>query len=115
MKTEVIASFIFGIAAGLYGADVVAQSYPNRPLRFVIPFPPGGGADNLARIVGQTARLTRSLARALAPELSATLGQPVIVELHPGANGATGARLVAKSNMEDGFFLRAEPDNIEPF
>lgn len=74
--------------------------FSQRPIRLVLGFSPGSASD--------------SLARALAPELSATLGQPVMVELHPGVNGATGAQRVAKSNVGDGFFLRAEPDNIEP-
>ena len=68
----------------------VAQHYPNRAIRLVVPFAPGGSTDTLARIVGQ--RLTGSL------------GQPVIVDNRPAAGGTTGSDLVAKANP-DGYTL----------
>lgn len=90
MKAAVIASFICGIAAGLCSADVVAQSYPNRPLRFVIPFPPGGGADNLARIVGQAA--------------GDKVGQQIVIDNRAGAGGNIAAEVAAKA-APDGYTL----------
>jgi tripartite-type tricarboxylate transporter receptor subunit TctC len=60
-----------------------AQSWPDRPIRLVVPFPPGGVADLLAR--------------SLAPHLQALLGQPIVVENRAGAGGNVGADAVAKS------------------
>jgi tripartite-type tricarboxylate transporter receptor subunit TctC len=55
-----------------------AQSFPSRPLRWIVGFPPGGGADTVTRIVGQW--------------LSERLGQQVIIENRPGASTATARR-----------------------
>ena len=63
-----------------------AQAYPSRPIRIVVPYPAGGPTDALARIVAQ--------------ELQASLGQTVIVENKPGASGALGTREVAKAEPD---------------
>jgi tripartite-type tricarboxylate transporter receptor subunit TctC len=67
-----------------------AQDFPARPVRIVVPFPPGGGADALARL--------------LAPRLTDRWKQPVIVENKPGASGHIGADAVAQS-APDGYTL----------
>lgn len=67
-----------------------AQSYPNRPLRFVSPYPPGGAVDILARFLGQ--------------HLHDSLGQPVIVENRAGGSGIVGTAAVAKA-APDGYTL----------
>ncbi len=67
-----------------------AQTYPNRPVRLIVPFPPGGSVDIIARIV--------------APPLSKLLGQTVLVDNHPGAGGNIGADIAAKSPA-DGYTL----------
>lgn len=64
--------------------------YPDKPVRLVVPFPPGGGADNLAR--------------AIMPKVSLALGKPIIIDNKPGAGGNVGAELVAGS-APDGYTL----------
>ena len=66
------------------------EAYPSRPIRLIVSFTPGGGADLTARTVGQG--------------MSETLRQPVVVENRPGANGLVGAAAVAKS-PPDGYTL----------
>ena len=64
-----------------------AQGYPSKPIRFVVPYPPGGPLDTIARLLGQ--------------KVSEGVKQPVIVENKPGAGGNIGADFVAKS-LADG-------------
>jgi tripartite-type tricarboxylate transporter receptor subunit TctC len=71
-------------------AAVHAQAYPTRPVRFIVGFPPGGGADMIAR--------------QLSPRLSQELGQSFVVDNHPGANGRIGADMTAKA-APDGYTL----------
>lgn len=77
-------------SATLAVAPARAQSYPAKPIRIVVPFPPGGTSDILARLIG--------------PKLTEKWGQSVVVESRPGAAGAIGHEVVAKS-PPDGYTL----------
>lgn len=87
-------SLAAALAAGiglLFGASAaLAQSYPARPVRFIVPFPPGGSADVLART--------------LAPRIAEGLGQTVVVENRPGAGTAIGAKATADA-PPDGYTI----------
>ena len=76
---------------------VHAQSYPARPVRIIVPFPPGGANDILARILGQ--------------KLGDTLGQNFIVDNRAGASGIIGTELVAKA-VPDGYTVLMTPNTI---
>src|SRR6516225_3008961 len=76
--------------------EVDAGVYPNRPIHIVVPFPAGGPTDILSRIV--------------AKEMTASWGQPVMIENRPGADTAIGAEVVAKADP-DGYTLLAAMDS----
>jgi len=81
---------ITAVALAFAVTGVCAQTYPNKPIRIVVPYAAGGTSDILARQIG--------------PKLTDAWGQPVIVENKPGANGNVGADFVAKS-APDGYTL----------
>jgi tripartite-type tricarboxylate transporter receptor subunit TctC len=87
--TSLAVGLLFGIAA-LAQSPKPDSAYPSRPIRLIVSFTPGGGADLTARTVAQ--------------KMSETLGQPVVVENRPGANGLVGADAVAKA-APDGYTL----------
>lgn len=89
MRSGLIAALWLAMVA-ISTAVAHAAAFPDRPIRLIVPFPPGGGADIIARLVGQ--------------RLSATLGQAVVVDNRPGANGNIGSDVVAKS-APDGYTL----------
>ena len=79
-----------GVAALLACGIACAQNYPSKPIRFILPFPPGGGTDTLARIVGQ--------------KLGENLGQTIVLDNRPGAGANIGAEIGAHS-VADGYTL----------
>ena len=84
---RVIAVLLGGIMLGCAGG-AIAQGWPNKPIRYIVPFAPGGTTDILARLVS--------------PKLGEALGQSVVVENRPGAAGILGAEMLAKS-APDGY------------
>jgi tripartite-type tricarboxylate transporter receptor subunit TctC len=89
---RVFLSAIMAGVLGLSGANPAdAQSFPDRLIKIVVPYPPGGPADVAARLVAQP--------------LSSKLGQSVIIENQPGAGGRTGAKAVAQASP-DGYTLQ---------
>src|SRR6185369_11957078 len=77
-----------------FTAGALAQSWPAKPVRFIVPYPPGGTSDILARTIGQ--------------KLGDALGQTIVVENKPGANGNVGAEFVAKAAPDGYTFLLAD-------
>src|SRR5215468_12372367 len=93
MRTLLAAALVAGCAlAGAAPAD--AQTYPSRPIKVVVPFPPGGPTDGLARIISD--------------RLSAVLGQPIVVENRGGAGGGIGGKFVAEAEG-DGYTILMSP------
>ncbi len=72
-------------------SNALAQSWPNKPMRLIVPYPPGGPTDLVGRLYAQ--------------KLTEILGQPVVAENKPGANGNIAAQLVAKAPADGGTFI----------
>jgi tripartite-type tricarboxylate transporter receptor subunit TctC len=84
---------LFYVVLGLMSIEVGAQpldAYPSKPLRFILPFPPGGGTDILGRLIAE--------------RLAAALGQPVVIENRGGAGGNVGTEAAARS-APDGYTI----------
>ena len=93
MKVLLAAALCAGWA--LHGAAPAnAQAYPTRPIKVVVPFPPGGPTDGMARIISE--------------RLGAVLGQPIVVENRGGAGGGVGGKFVAESDP-DGYTVLMTP------
>jgi tripartite-type tricarboxylate transporter receptor subunit TctC len=93
---------LLAIAAFVFACGALAQQYPNKPIHLINPWTPAGPAELLTRIVGA--------------KLQESMGQPVIIENKPGANGTIGATFVAKS-APDGYtilFSHVGPMAISP-
>jgi tripartite-type tricarboxylate transporter receptor subunit TctC len=90
MRAIFVIAIVVGLAA--HSVAVKAQSYPNRPLRIIVPFPPGGGVDINNRI--------------LTSRLNEVLGQQIVIDNRAGAGGNVGAGLAAKATP-DGYTLFA--------
>jgi tripartite-type tricarboxylate transporter receptor subunit TctC len=87
---RLIHRFVLASLFSLWATVSLAQPWPAKPIKVVVNFPPGGAADQIARVIGQP--------------LSEALGQPVVIENRAGANGNLGGEAVAKS-APDGYTL----------
>ena len=85
LRVWVLAAFALGFAAA-----ALAQSYPSRPVKVIVPFPPGDAADILSRLIG--------------PKMAERMGQPVVVENRAGASGQIGLE-VLKNAAADGYTI----------
>ena len=90
MKSAAYAASLVCLTCAVASPFAAAQAYPNRAIRFVLPFPPGGGTDTMGRAIGTP--------------LGEALGQQVIVDNRGGAGGNIGAEIAAKS-PPDGYTL----------
>jgi len=79
------------VLAAFAALPAAAQSWPTKPVKFIVPFPPGGSVDPLARLLGA--------------KLSESLGQQFVVENRPGASGSLGATVAARSPADGYTFL----------
>jgi tripartite-type tricarboxylate transporter receptor subunit TctC len=94
MRRRDFIRLVGGAAIILPAATAAAQSYPTRTIRLIVPFPPGGGTDIVARVLGQ--------------KLHQSLGQPVVIDNRGGAGGTLGTGLAAKA-APDGYTLVLVP------
>ena len=103
MKTKILSVCVFSFTVALWPAPLVAQDYPNKPVRIVVTFPPGGSSDVTAR--------------ALSVPLQKNLGQAVVVDNKPGAGGTIAATEVFRA-APDGYNLlmsNTTPISLAPF
>src|SRR5512135_1831865 len=96
---------LLGLVAALAAPWTCAQTpmQASKPIRIVVPFPPGGVSDALGRLIGE--------------KMTALLGPPVIVENHGGASGNIGAELVARAEPDGHTLLMTPPHvlTVNPF
>ena len=97
MKGLCSVALLFAFAITSPHSTIAAESWPNRPIHFIVPFPPGGSTDVAARVVGDY--------------LSRTIGQQVVVENKSGANGNIGIEYAAKSTP-DGYTILIATDAV---
>lgn len=89
IRTTLWIAAVMFLAAHAYSAEDGAK-YPSKAIRFIVPFPPGGGNDTIARLIGQ--------------QITTTMGQQIMVDNRPGAAGALGAQIAATAPA-DGYTI----------
>jgi tripartite-type tricarboxylate transporter receptor subunit TctC len=95
-KRQALLFLLIAATAILPAAACAADAFPNRPIRLVVPYPPGGGTDIVARVLGE--------------KLGASLGQPIVVDNRGGAGGVLGTEIAAKA-APDGYTLLLVPSS----
>src|SRR4029077_1695149 len=78
-----MAAILLAFALAVSATAARADDYPSRPITLIVPYPPGGGVDTIARV--------------MAPKLSPALGQQIVIENRPGAGAVIGTRAAAKA------------------
>jgi tripartite-type tricarboxylate transporter receptor subunit TctC len=86
------------LTAALIAASATGQTFPSKPIRFIVPFPPGGGTDLRAR--------------AMATRLREALGQPVVIDNRGGAGGVLGTELAARAAPDGHTLLLSSPGSL---
>lgn len=90
LRKRMVRLLIAALAASAAITETCAQAYPGKPIRMIVAVPPGGPADTLARLVG--------------PRLGEALGQTVVIDNRPGANGNIAYEMAARA-VPDGYTL----------
>ncbi|HEY8606240.1 MAG TPA: tripartite tricarboxylate transporter substrate binding protein [Noviherbaspirillum sp.] len=90
MRTSTSTRLILGLVLAAASAVAQAQAWPSKPVKWIVPYPPGGGSDTIARAIGQ--------------QLSSQVGQPVVIENRPGAGTIIGAEAASRS-APDGYTI----------
>jgi len=101
MDNELVKRLVAVLCALFLAGSCLAQDYPNKPVRFIVPYAPGGSSDILARTLGQ--------------KLAESMGQPFVIDNRPGAGSMVGTEVLAKSPA-DGYsiILSDMPHSINP-
>ena len=90
---QAIIALTLAAAAGIAAAQSNIANYPNKPIRIIVPYPPGGATDVMARVIGQ--------------KLAESWGQPVVIENKAGASGSVGSEIVARAQPDGHTLLMA--------
>src|SRR5438552_3228700 len=98
MNNETRAACAIAIVCAILTFTAHAQSYPTRPIRFIVPFPPGGSTDTYSRIIGG--------------KLGEALGQPVVFDNRAGAAGSVGAEIAAKAPPDGYTIVLGQDSNL---
>ena len=101
MDNDLVKRLVAVLCGLLLAGNCLAQDYPNKPVRFIVPYAPGGSSDILARTLGQ--------------KLAESMGQPFVIDNRPGAGSMVGTEVLAKSPA-DGYsiILSDMPHSINP-
>src|SRR5665647_1792457 len=91
LRKRTVGCLIAALVASAAMTEVCAQAYPGKPIRMIVAVPPGGPADTLARLVG--------------PRLGEALGQTVVIDNRPGANGIIAYDMAARSTPDGYTFV----------
>ena len=90
MTLRILACVLAGLMAAAAVTPAISQSWPSRPIRWIVPYPPGGITDTVTRLI--------------APKLQEALGQPIVIENRPGSNSIIGSEAIATAAPDGNTF-----------